>query len=126
MASLSTRNTIDYEREYTLIIKQENTNMNNTLRELTATLIDNNPFLKDEQRIVFKKINILTSASYEDVKLDIIATGDVMPALKEHNEQVRANTIREDILENTGREVKLKPIEKLSDSQLEWRFVETA
>ena len=71
----------------TLKNTQENTNMNNTLRELTATLIDNNPFLKDEQRIVFKKINILTSASYEDVKLDIIATGDVMPALKEHNEQ---------------------------------------
>ena len=84
----------------TLKNTQENTNMNNTLRELTATLIDNNPFLKDEQRIVFKKINILTSASYEDVKLDIIATGDVMPALKEHNEQVRASTIREDILDN--------------------------
>ena len=49
-----------------------------------------------------------------------------MPALKDHNEQVRAKTVREDLLESTGREVMLKPIKKLSDSQLEWRFVATA
>tara|TARA_R100001594_G_scaffold103909_1_gene138577 strand:- start:1134 stop:1589 length:456 start_codon:yes stop_codon:yes gene_type:complete len=105
---------------------QENTNMNNTLRELTVTLIDNNPNLEDNQRIVFKKKEFITSASNEDVKLELIATGEVMPALNKHNKEVRATTIREDILESTGREVMLKPIKKLSDSQLEWRFVPTA
>ena len=100
--------------------------MNNTLRELTVTLIDNNVNLEDDQRIVFKKKEFVTSASNEDVKLELIATGEVMPALKDHNEQVRAKTVREDLLESTGREVMLKPIKKLSDSQLEWRFVATA
>jgi len=112
--------------EINTIVKQENTNMNNTLRELTVTLIDNNPNLEDDQRIVFKKKEFVTSASNEDVKLELIATGEVMPALKDHNEQVRAKTVREDLLESTGREVMLKPIKKLSDSQLEWRFVATA
>lgn len=104
---------------------QENT-MNNTLQEITATLIDNNPHLEDDQRIVFQKKGIVTSASQDDIKLDLIATGEVMPALDKHNEKVRANTIRQDILENTGREVNLQPIKKLSDPQLEWRFVATA
>ena len=106
--------------------KQENTNMNNTLRELTVTLIDNNPNLEEDQRIVFKKKEFITSASNEDVKLELIATGEVMPALTKHNKEVRATTVREDLLESTGREVMLKPIKKLSDSQLEWRFVATA
>ena len=105
---------------------QENTNMNNTLRELTVTLIDNNPNLEDNQRIVFKKKEFVTSASNEDVKLELIATGEVMPALTKHNKEVRATTVREDLLESTGREIMLKPIKKLSDSQLEWRFVPTA
>lgn len=104
---------------------QENT-MNNTLQEITATLIDNNPHLEDAQRIVFQEKGIVTSASNEDIKLDLIATGKVIPALEKHNEEVRAETVREDILETTGREVMLKPIKKLSDSQLEWRFVPTA
>ena len=105
---------------------QENTNMTNTLRELTVTLIDNNINLEDDQRIVFKKKEFITSASDEDVKLELIATGEVMPALMVHNIEVRAATIREDIQENTGREVMLKPVKKLSDPQLEWRFVATA
>jgi len=112
--------------EINTIVKQENTNMNNTLRELTVTLIDNNPNLEDDQRIVFKKKEFVTSASNEDVKLELIATGEVMPALTKHNKEVRATTVREDLLESTGREVMLKPIKKLSDSQLEWRFVPTA
>lgn len=101
-------------------------NTPNTLKELTVTLIDNSPFLEDDQRIVFQKKGISTTASYDDVKLDIIATGDVMPALEKHNKDVRSKVIREDILENTGREVYLKPIKKLSDTCLEWRFVPTA
>lgn len=109
---------------------QENTDMamntTNTLQEITATLIDNNPHLEDDQRIVFQEKGLVTSESNEDIKLNLIATGKVMPALEKHNEDVRAETVREDILENTGREVMLKPIKKLSDSQLEWRFVPTA
>ena len=52
--------------------------------------------------------------------------GDVKKALELHNKEVRANITREDILENTGRDVKLKPIKLLSDLQLTWRIVETA
>ena len=121
------------DEEQTKILKQlaqEKINMamntTNTLRELTVTLIDNNPNLEDDQRIVFKKKEFVTSASNEDVKLELIATGEVMPALTKHNKEVRSTTIREDLLESTGREVMLKPIKKLSDSQLEWRFVPTA
>lgn len=100
--------------------------MTNTLQEITATLIDNNPHLEDDQRIVFQQKGIVTSAGHSDIMMDLIATGEVMPALNKHNKEVRATTVREDILENTGREVMLKPIKKLSDSQLEWRFVATA
>ena len=123
-----TRDFSDEEQTNILKQTQENTNMSNTntLRELTVTLIDNNPNLEDDQRIVFKKKEFVTSASNEDVKLELIATGEVMPALTKHNKEVRATTVREDLLESTGREVMLKPIKKLSDSQLEWRFVPTA
>jgi len=86
---------------------QENTimamNTTNTLQEITATLIDNNPHLEDDQRIVFQEKGLVTSESNEDIKLNLIATGKVMPALEKHNEEVRAETVREDILENTGR-----------------------
>lgn len=117
-------------RDLQINTTQENTdiamNTTNTLQEITATLIDNNPHLEDDQRIVFQEKGLVTSESNEDIKLNLIATGKVMPALEKHNEEVRAETVREDILENTGREVMLKPIKKLSDSQLEWRFVATA
>lgn len=107
--------------------KQQENNMNtNTLRELTLSLIDNNVNLEDAQRVVFQKKGVRTSFTDQQAKEDIIATGEVMNALKIHNEEVRAKVVREDILENTGREVKLKPIKLLSDSQLEWRIIATA
>lgn len=107
--------------------KQQENNMNtNTLRELTLSLIDNNVNLEDAQRVVFQKKGVRTSFTDQQAKEDIIATGEVMNALKKHNEEVRAKVVREDILENTGREVKLKPIKLLSDSQLEWRIIATA
>ena len=109
-----------------LNIKQENIMTTNTLRELTITLVDNNPNLEDAQRVVFQKKGVRTSFTDQQAKEDIIATGEVMTALKLHNAEVRSKVIREDILENTGREVALKPIKLLSDSQLEWRIVATA
>ncbi|AKO60961.1 hypothetical protein AXI76_gp060 [Pseudoalteromonas phage H101] len=113
-------------QQFKTYIQQENTMNMNTLRELTLTLIDNNPNLEDAQRVVFQKKGVRTSFTDQQAKEDIIATGEVMTALKKHNEGIRANVIREDILENTGREVALKPIKLLSDSQLEWRIVATA
>ncbi len=108
-------------------IKQENNmNTNNTLKEVTITLIDNNINLEDDQRIVFQKKGVQTSNSLEDTKMNVIASGEVMAALTKHNGAVRAKVVNEDILDRTGREVFLKPIKLLSDSQLEWRVVETA
>lgn len=105
---------------------KENTMNTNTLREITLTLIDNNNNLEDAQRVVFQKKAVRTSFTDQQAKEDIIATGEVMAALKLHNTEVRSKVIREDILENTGREVTLKPIKLLSDSQLEWRIIATA
>jgi hypothetical protein len=119
-----TQEDLQYLRTYT---KQENTmTTNNTLKEVTITLIDNNINLEDKQRIVFQKKGVQTSNSLEDTKMNVIASGEVMAALTEHNEEVRACVVNEDILDRTGREVFLKPIKLLSDSQLEWRVVETA
>ncbi len=113
-------------QQFKTYIQQENTMTTNTLRELTITLVDNNANLEDTQRVVFQKKGVRTSFTDQQAKEDIIATGEVMTALKKHNEEVRAKVVREDILENTGREVKLKPIKLLSDSQLEWRIIATA
>lgn len=110
----------------TIYKQQENTMTTNTLREITLTLIDNNVNLEDTQRVVFQKKGVRTSFTDQQAKEDIIATGEVMTALKKHNEGVRSKVVREDILENTGREVALKPIKLLSDSQLEWRIIATA
>lgn len=111
---------LKYYRETT-----EETNMN-TLREVTVTLIDNNPNLEDDTRIVFQKKKVKTSFSNEETKMNVIASGEVMEALEKHNKGVRSNTFDEKILHNTGRDVPLKPINLLSDTQLEWRIVETA
>jgi len=109
------------------IYKQQENNMNtNTLKEVTLTLIDNNIHLEDDQRIVFQKKGVRTSFTLEETKMNIIASGEVMEKLKDHNTNVRTKVVNEDILERTGREVFLKPIKLLSDSQLQWRVVETA
>ncbi len=107
-------------------IKQENTMNTNTLKEVTLTLIDNNIHLEDDQRIVFQKKGVRTSFTLEETKMNIIASGEVMEKLEAHNKNVRAEVVNEDILERTGRSVFLKPIKLLSDSQLQWRVVETA
>tara|TARA_R100000541_G_C1897352_1_gene84046 strand:+ start:75652 stop:76035 length:384 start_codon:yes stop_codon:yes gene_type:complete len=127
MAKLSTRiETFTNERVENSIKQEKNMNTNNTLKEVTLTLIDNNINLEDNQRIVFQKKGVQTSNSLEDTKMNVIASGEVMTALTKHNEKVRAEVVNEDILDRTGREVMLKPIKLLSDPQLEWRVVETA
>lgn len=111
------------------LIKQENKSMatmNNTLREVTITLIDNNINLEDDQRVVFQKKGVCTSFTNEETKMNTIASGEVMEALKKHNEDVRFKTTNGDILDRTGRDVSLKAIKLLSDTDLEWRIVETA
>lgn len=117
------------KKENSLIINlptKEETKMTNTLREITLTLIDNNPNLEDDQRVVFQKKGLRTSYTDQQAREDVIATGVVKEALEKHNKDVRSKVVREDILEQTGREVPLKPIKLLSDSQLEWRIVATA
>lgn len=116
----------DYDNYTTFNNKQENNMTNNTLREVTVTLIDNNVNLEDDQRVVFQAKCVRTSFSNEETKMNIIASGEVMKALEKHNKDVRLETINNDILDRTGREVSLKVIKLLSDKDLEWRIVETA
>ena len=101
-------------------------NAMNTLRALTLTLIDNNVNLEDNQRVVFRKKDFQTSMTNQQAKEDILASGEVKAAIEKHNKEVRAKVFRQDILENTGREVFLKPIKLVSDQELEWRIIETA
>lgn len=108
----------------TNLTTQENTM--NTLRTLTLTLIDNNTNLEDHQRVVFRKKDFQTSMTNQQAKEDILASGEVKVAIEKHNKDVRAKVVRQDILENTGREVFLKPIKLVSDPELEWRIIETA
>lgn len=123
---ITTKEQVEDLRKET-IIKQETTNMTtNTLREVTITLIDNNVNLEDDHRVVFQKKGVRTSFTNEETKMNTIASGEVMEALKKHNEEVRMQTLNGDILDRTGRDVSLKAIKLLSDSDLEWRIVETA
>lgn len=123
VSTLTTQEDLQQFRTY----KQQENNMNtNTLKEVTLTLVDNNINLEDDHRIVFQKKGVRTSFTLEETKMNIIASGEVMDKLKDHNTNVRAKVVNEDILERTGRQVFLKPIKLLSDSQLQWRVVETA
>lgn len=100
--------------------------MTTQLRTVNITLVDNNTNLKGKDKVVFQKLNYLTEYSDEDTKVNIIATGKVAKAVTEHNEEVRAKTVDDTILRSTGRDVPLKPIELLSDSQLSWNIVTVA
>ena len=108
-------------------IKQENTNMNiaNTVRELTVSLIDTNVNLDDNNRIVYQKKGVMTTSSNEEVKMELLMSGEVKTALDKHNTK-RTETIDGEFLDKHGRDVSLKPIKHISDPQLQWRFVETA
>lgn len=123
--TIITKEDIEQLRNYN--IKQENTNMNtaNTVKELTVTLIDTNVNLDDNNRIVYQKKGVMTTSSNEEVKMELLMSGEVKPALDEHNAK-RAETIDGEFLDKHGRDVSLKPIKHISDPQLQWRFVETA
>ena len=122
---VTTKEDIEQFRDYN--IKQENTNMNtaNTVRELTITLIDTNVNLDDNNRIVYQKKGVMTTSSNEEVKMELLMSGEVKPALDEHNAK-RVETIDGEFLDKHGRDVSLKPVKHISDPQLQWRFVETA
>jgi hypothetical protein len=98
---------------------------NMTVKTLNVTLVDNNSNLKGAGKIVFQKLGFITEHSNEEAKMDIIATGKVMEALKTHNDK-REETVDKQILRNTGRDVMLEPIELLSDSQLQWQIIQVA
>ena len=123
--TIITKEDIEQLRNYN--IKQENTNMHtaNTVKELTVTLIDTNVNLDDNNRIVYQKKGVMTTSSNEEVKMELLMSGEVKPALDEHNAK-RAETIDGEFLDKHGRDVSLKPIKHISDPQLQWRFVETA
>ena len=123
--TIITKEDIEQLRNYN--IKQENTNMNtaNTVKELTVTLIDTNVNLDDNNRIVYQKKGVMTTSSNEEVKMELLMSGEVKPALDEHNAR-RVETIDGEFLDKHGRDVSLKPIKHISDPQLQWRFVETA
>ena len=122
---VTTKEDIEQLRNYN--IKQENTNMStaNTVKELTVTLIDTNVNLDDNNRIVYQKKGVMTTSSNEEVKMELLMSGEVKPALDEHNAR-RVETIDGEFLDKHGRDVSLKPIKHISDPQLQWRFVETA
>ena len=123
--TIITKEDIEQLRNYN--IKQENINMNtaNTVRELTITLIDTNVNLDDDNRIVYQKKGVMTTSSNEEVKMELLMSGEVKPALDKHNDN-RVETIDGEFLDKHGRDVSLKPIKHISDPQLQWRFVETA
>lgn len=127
MSKLSTRiltNDSNKEAQPTNSIKSGETNMN-TLRTVNVTILDNNTNLKGEAKIVFQELNFVTEYNDTDTKMNIIADGGVKAAIIKHNVK-RNQTVDKAIRNNTGRDVMLEPIEKLSDSQLEWRIVTVA
>lgn len=105
--------------------KENNMNTANTVRELTVSLIDTNINLDDDNRIVYQKKGVMTTSSNEEVKMELLMSGEVKPALDEHNIK-RTETIDGEFLDKHGRDVSLKIIKHISDPQLQWRFVETA
>ena len=131
MASLSTRVNVELPTNTNVSLqfadKFCNTNTNKkdknmTVKILNITLINENTNLTTANKVVFQALNVLTEHSNDDAKMDLIASGDVMLALNKHNAK-RIDTVNQAILENTGREVMLKPIELLSDPELTWSIV---
>ena len=96
---------------------------NMTLRTITATLIDNNPNLKAQERIVFQEKEFLTEYDDAQTLQNIIATGKVKEALDKHN-ALRADVTDKAILKTTGVKVPLDPIELIAE--LEWSVVRNA
>lgn len=122
MANLSKRVNVE---EPTNFNKTGESNMS-TIKTVNITLINENPNLKGENKVVFQKMNYITEYSDNDTKMNIIATGEVAKALDVHNKEVLTKTVDKGILRSTGREVMLEPIELLSDGQLTWNIIQVA
>lgn len=105
------------------LIKQENTTMaTNTLRTLNLTLLDLSPELKGEDKVVYEKANVRTEYTDEQTIQNLLATGDVLSALKSHNEKVRTKTLDAQY-KGSAREVFLEEIDHLGDSRLKWEVI---
>ncbi len=97
------------------------TNMN-TLRTLNLTLVDNNPNLKGEEKIVFQKLGYITEYTDDKSIQQILMSGDVAMALANHN-KLRAKTVDKEIQRNTGRDIMLEDAEIFD---LDWMVVRVA
>lgn len=101
------------------ITNEENTM---TLRTINLTLIDNNPNLKTQDKIVFQELNYITEHTDQQAQQMLLMTGKVSEALEKHNSK-RVETVDKDILRNTGKKVFLEPVEIFD---LQWQVVRVA
>jgi hypothetical protein len=99
-----------------------NTNNTGTLRTLNLTLIDNNPNLKVEGKVVFQKLGHMTEHNDERTIQQILMSGDVAKALEAHNVE-RVKVVDKEIQRATGRDVKLEEVEIFN---LDWQVVRVA
>jgi hypothetical protein len=99
-----------------------NTNNTGTLRTLNLTLIDNNPNLKVEGKVVFQKLGHMTEHNDERTIQQILMSGDVAEALEAHNVK-RVKVVDKEIQRATGRDVKLEEVEIFN---LDWQVVRVA
>ena len=105
---------------------QQTTTLNNTgdtsMRTLNLTLLDQTSGLKAEQRVVYSKKEVLTEYSDEQTIQNILATGEVLATLKEHNE--KRLKIRDKAFKGAATAVFLEEIEHLGDPALKWQIVQ--
>ncbi|AUG88454.1 hypothetical protein PQC39_gp090 [Vibrio phage Vp_R1] len=80
-------------------------------RIVKVSIVDNSAGLKnDADRLVASFKNVVTTKTDEQVKMEILMGQDVASKLKAHNEK-REKLVDEDILNRTGNEVNLRPVE---------------
>ena len=77
-----------------------------------VTLVDNSPSITAENSLVFSDESIFDGTNDELIR-ELIMGSKVSKAVAEHNE-LRTNTIDEEILNRVGTEVMLRPV-KLKD-----------
>ncbi|AHK11613.1 hypothetical protein S140_206 [Shewanella sp. phage 1/40] len=98
------------------------TNNTGTLRVINLTLVDNNPNLKVEGKVVFQKLNHMTEHNDERTIQQILMSGEVAKALEAHNAK-RVKVVDKEIQRATGRDVKLEEVEIFN---LDWQVVRVA
>ncbi len=89
---------------------QEGNNMSNKTRSIVnVILIDEDANLPVEKALVAKYKNIITEDTTTVVIQQIMIDEDVKGAIDKHN-KVRTETVNQEVLENTGNEVMLRPV----------------